>query len=440
MRMCLVATLSLSIVSLTPAAAAAGAAAGELDSKFGTGGGTATASFDASMSIGSAMAVQPDKRIVVGGRAGDTTTGDFAVARFAADGATLDTSFGGDGKVTTEFSPAHDVVRDIVVQSDGTIVAAGLANSEPTGDFALARYLPDGSLDGTFGRDGTVTTDLSGVGDGIRGIVVQLDGKIVAAGAAGGDSALVRYLPDGTLDAGFGLCEPGVPDGIVVDDLGGPDHFFNIALQNDGSVVVVGTAHGDFLIARYTSDGCPDLTFGTGGSGRTTTDLFGRNDLAFDLAIRPDGAIVVGGEEGAVDAFGITTSAFAVAQYRADGKLDSTFAGRGFTTTDIVPGSADGIRGMELQGTSVLAVGFAGERHGLTSFLDPTEGDFALARYTSTGDLDTTFGSGDGVVTTDFSGQGDGIRAVVVVAGKVVVAGGANGPVDLDIALARYLL
>jgi uncharacterized delta-60 repeat protein len=251
---------------------------------------------------------------------------------------------------------------------------------------------------------------------------------------------LVRYNPDGTLDGSFGVCEPGEAGGIVVDDLGGADHFFNVARQTDGNVVVVGTANGDFLVARYTSDGCPDLTFGTDGSGRTTTDLFGRNDLAFDLAIRSNGKIVVGGEEGALDGFGITSSAFAVAQYGMDGTLDPTFAGRGFTATDIVPGRADGIRGIGLQGNAVVAVGFAGELHGLTSFLDPAVGDFALARYTSTGHLDTTFGNGDGVVMTDFSGQGDGARAVVVVAGKAVVAGGANGPLDIDIALARYRL
>jgi uncharacterized delta-60 repeat protein len=101
----------------------------------------------------------------------------------AADG-DLDPTFGSGGKVTTDFSGSDNVAQAIALQPDGKIIAAGSAGPYPLVDFALARYNGDGSLDSTFGSGGKVTTDFFGSVDGANGVALQTDGKIVAAGLA----------------------------------------------------------------------------------------------------------------------------------------------------------------------------------------------------------------------------------------------------------------
>jgi uncharacterized delta-60 repeat protein len=394
-----------------------------------------TTDFGERPSIANAIVSQGTK-LVVAGRAGDSSTGDFALARYNADGG-LDTTFGSDGTglVSDSFSDAHDVARAVAIQQPGDkIVAAGLSNSEPTGDFALARYDADGRLDPTFGVDGTgkVTTDLSGLGDGVRGIAILLDGRILAAGAALRDSALVRYTADGLLDTSFGPAGTG----IVTADLGQTDHFMNLTVARDGKIVAAGLADGDMLVARFNPDGTLDPSFGPGGRGWTTTDFAGRQDIAFDVAVRPDGKILVGGATGALDPFGVGAESFAIAQYLPDGSPDLGFGTGGTVVTDISSG-VDAIRGVAIDGEGAIVAGFAGEVHGLSSFLDPVGGDVVLARYLRDGRLDQTFGSG-GMMSARF--EGDGARAVSLreTFNAVVVAGAAGAPSDLDFALAAY--
>ena len=121
---------------------------------------------------------------------------DFALARYNTDGS-LDTSFDTDGKVTTDFGAGNTRASAVAVQPDGKIVAAGEAHIS-TFDFALARYNADGSLDTTFDTDGKVTTNFSSNSDVAAAVALQPDGKIVAAGSAvpiagGSDFALARY-------------------------------------------------------------------------------------------------------------------------------------------------------------------------------------------------------------------------------------------------------
>ena len=114
-------------------------------------------------------------KIVVSGNAG----GDMALARYNSDGS-LDTSFDGDGKVTTDFGSNYDVAYDVAIQSDGKIVATGKSNA--VSNVALARYNADGSLDTSFSTDGKVTTDLGSWSDG-RGLTLLPDGRILIVGA-----------------------------------------------------------------------------------------------------------------------------------------------------------------------------------------------------------------------------------------------------------------
>jgi uncharacterized delta-60 repeat protein len=216
---------------------------GTLDPSFGIGG-TAAADTGAS-----AVAVLPDGKILVGGFDG--------LARYLPDG-TLDTSFGAGGRVATYvYSGA------LALQPDGKIVTA--SGAWGGADFKVSRFLPDGSPDLGFGSDGTVTTDVGSNADHVWDVAVQRDGKIVAAGSSApadpvnpgvrtSDFALARYLPGGTLDVGFGS------GGIVTTDINGRlEYGASVAVQADGDIVVAGSTYlapgssSDFALARYAS-------------------------------------------------------------------------------------------------------------------------------------------------------------------------------------------
>lgn len=200
----------------------------------------------------------------------------------------LDRSFGRNGKVGTGFTPQRDLALGVAIQLDGRIVAAGTADSRR---FALSRYRRNGRLDHSFGGDGKVTTRL------LRGLTlayamaIQPDGKIVAVGSTANENAfaLARYRADGTLDPTFG------EDGRVATRMGDSHSFaLDVAIQPDGKIVVAGTAEfSRFALIRYEPNGDLDPSFGDGGI--VTTDVTTGTDMAFGLAIQPDGSIVVAG-------------------------------------------------------------------------------------------------------------------------------------------------
>ena len=129
---------------------------GDLDTTFGTGG-IVTTGFGAASDYARGVAVQSDSKIVVAGYSSNGTQDVFALARYNTDGS-LDTSFGGNGQVTTAFGFGHDRAYSVAVQSDGKIVVAGDSSNGLNDDFAVARYNTDGSPDTSFGAGGKVTT------------------------------------------------------------------------------------------------------------------------------------------------------------------------------------------------------------------------------------------------------------------------------------------
>src|SRR6185312_12779398 len=174
-----------------------------------------------------------------------------------------------------------------------------------------------GDLDGAFGTGGTVTTDFAGNGDEARAVAVQPDGKIVAAGGALGatvDFALVRYRPDGTLDATFGT------GGKVTTDFGSAEQAFAVAVQPDGKIVVAGGGATGFELARYNADGSLDGTFGAGGKVTTRFGLGLPFTRAHAIVLQPDGKIVVAGT-----ATSATAPDFGLARYNPNGSLDASF-------------------------------------------------------------------------------------------------------------------
>jgi uncharacterized delta-60 repeat protein len=232
---------------------------GSLDTSFGAGG-EVTTNFGGFADSANAVALQSDGKIVVSGGGGPSN--DFALARLNADGS-LDNSFGANGKVTTDFG-ASDRANGVAIQGDGKIVAAGSGGFFTR--FALARYNTDGSLDTSFNGTGKVTTVFTGQNvEQANALAIQANGKIVAVGRAfmnfDGNFALARYNTDGSLDAGFGT------GGEVMTSFGdrSSDDAQAVALQTDGKIVVVGgggpcTPSCQFELARYTGGTVADTT------------------------------------------------------------------------------------------------------------------------------------------------------------------------------------
>ena len=396
----------------------------------------------------------------------------------------LDPSFGAGGFVVSDASSApDDRVHDVIVQSDGKIVAIGFAQGRPE-ELVAARYHEGGTLDATFGSGGTVALDIVPFGQGfVRRASLQADGKVVAAGGtSNADFVVVRLLPGGSLDPSFD------GDGVVETDFGSFGSFsFDsgaaVAVEPDGKIVVAGRASvpfpnpwvSGFALARYHSNGTLDISFD--GDGRLL-DAVGPMAAASDLAILPDGRIVVAGHagtpgfdrqfvirrysatgvpagtsyvtfdgsaeasamaltvDGRIVVAGRTSNAFAVARLTSDGTLDGSFDGDGKLTTEIGPGLSAVALDVVVDASGKIVAGGATTTTGAQ--------DFALARYTTDGSLDPSFG-GDGIVTTGFdAGTFERLGGVALAAdGDIVAAGwtgagcGASG-CAFNFGLARY--
>lgn len=406
-RAALALSTGLALVVALPSGAQA--APGDLDPAFGNGG---KVHIDRGYyAEGQDVALQPDGKIVTVGTNMDAgwLTPDFSLMRHNADGS-LDTAFGDGGEVITDFTEGEDLAQAVALQPDGKIVVVG-RTGEPDGGccwFTVARYDANGSLDPSFGDEGWVRADFgdNGASDA-QAVVVQSDGKIVAAGQSGGDFAVVRYEADGDPDTDFG------EDGQVLTAFAGGAYGHDMALQSDGRIVVAGNAGSpsiDFALARYDTDGSLDTSFG--GDGRVTTPLNG-DDSARAVVVQPDGRIV---------AAGFSNYDSALTRYNTDGSLDPGFGTGGRVTTDF-NGTVDRAFDLALQPDGRIVTG------GLSN------ADFAVVRYQANGALDTGFGGG-GRASTDFLGYFDEAHAVAVQPdGKIVVFGSSGD----DRALARFL-
>lgn len=345
----------------------------------------------------------------------------------------LDPTFGTGGTVMTDINHSTDLANAVAVQSDGKLVVIGetYKNNDFTGeDFVVARYNVDGTLDTTFGRGGKVRTDFPGLAAVPSSVVIQADGKIVVAGGAFplftflGNFELVRYNANGSLDRSFGT------GGIVTTTFPEGSYASDVALQSDGKIIAAGTlfvnfipgesSDTDFALARYNADGTPDATFGNGG--QVSTDFNGLEDDAFSVLIQPDGKIVAVGSANNPASF----YDFAAVRYLSNGTIDTTFGVAGKVQTDFGDQNFDRARTAALQSDGrIVAAGFAISQSGGVQ-------NFAVARYTSNGILDTTF-SGDGKTQIDFGNCCQSAAKVLLQNdGKIVVVGGSSGESSED--------
>lgn len=398
---------------------------GDLDLSF-DGDGVQITTFEGYYGIAFDVVVQPRGRIAAVGfmHTNEGIESDFALVRYTRHGA-LDATFGHGGRMLTDFNGRYDVGHALATTHDGRTVAVGSS----TDDIAVAMYRRNGRLDRSFDEDGRLLLDL-GSFDDARDVAVQEDGKIVIVGTDGGDFAVVRLQPDGTLDTSFGGGA-----GFVRTDFGGFGDFgYAVALQPGGKILVGGytntvTTREDFAMARYLEDGTLDPVFGSGGL--VTTDFTTWQDRITGLAIQTDGRIVASGRVSVAPGGADQKSDVGLARYQADGDLDPSFGQRGRVHTDF--GSYfDQAQGMAIQDDGRIVVA--------SPFLGMDGSTAAVARYETTGALDASFGL-DGIAMTEAETSGDEAGGLALQPdGRIVVAGPAvTGPASFGFLALRFL-
>ncbi|MEV6578638.1 hypothetical protein AB0M92_10825 [Streptomyces sp. NPDC051582] len=366
----------------------------------------------------------------------------------SATGGGLDPRFGHHGVVVSSTAPAagSDFANGLVIDGRRRIVVSGSSDLGGKGgvQWRLQRFTPDGAVDASFGKHGTVLTPMSAAGgedENIWRIALQRDGKIVAVGHAitatgGEDFALARYLPDGRLDQGFGT---GGKVFTTVAPGTGDDEAQAVQVQRDGRIVVAGftgtgagTEGRDLALARYLPDGRPDPGFGTGGL--VVRDVAGGRDQFKNMVLDGHGRVVAVGSADLGSGRGGTS--FAVARYRPDGTADRTFGSDGLVVTPMASGDGlDLAEAVAIDGKGRLTVGGSADAGGPF--------DLALARYLSDGRLDGRFGAGGRVLTNVGPGATDeDLEGLVVQGDGTILVGGSTAPtaflVDSDFLVARY--
>lgn len=338
--------------------------------------------------------------------AGGGSVSSVAVASLAG---TLDASYAKasdgtpDGIVSLSLGAGDDTTAATARQANGKLLVVGTSTSTISGttskNIVVERFNTNGTLDTTFGAgnsdgspDGVVSISLGDGNDEGAGIVVQRDGKIVVVGTStsvSGDGssniALARLTTAGALDRTFGTANDGSPDGVVNLSLGNGNDVANaVTLQANGKIVVVGTntdsGSSNVAVARFNTDGSLDTSFGAGNGDGT-----------------PDGVVSV--------SLGAGNDVGSAAAMQADGKI-------------VVAGTSTSVGG--------------------------SSSNIVLLRLSANGTLDSTFGTAndgtpDGVVNLSLGDGNDVVNALKIQAdGKMVVVGSTVNAGSSNIAVARF--
>ena len=425
-----------------PAGSAQAAGAGSIDPSFGRDG-RVVSDFGPRDSATDILAQRDGRLLVAGTTRWRSPRGGIispALLRFWPGGK-LDRSFSGNGMALLRiFRPSgEEGTRRCAQFRDETATLARaprhriLLASSCGGEVTVARYQDDGSLDRSFGRRGSVTTDINPGLNHVMDIALSKDMKIVVAGfsrlAGGGGDLLImaRYRRNGKLDRSFG------DEGTVITDFGTGTYVnaLGLAIQDDGKLVVSGTVGNNWIVARFLEDGELDPSFSDDGIAYTAPALIG---AAYDVEIDRRGRIVACGESRGSQ----HVSVFGLARYLPDGSLDERFGTGGTVRTPFGADRPAGASALEIQpdGKIVLTG---------TSFSGPFEDSeqrFALARYRKSGRLDRRFGN-NGRVVSGFRRSVDeedfGEAVALQRNGRIVAGGSSNLGANRDFGLIRYL-
>ena len=367
-----------------------------------------------------------------------TVCASFAALAIATPGqpGTLDASWAtlsaqGAGKLLTSFGNSNDVANALLLQPDGKVIQVGHCNASTNGSVlsvCIARFLPGGALDTSFNATGQIKTTYAAAPEfGPVGAALRGDGKLVVAGrcapAAVGQACLLRYTSSGALDRSFG--NAGIALGGMIGSTG--MSIYNMALQPDGKIIVVGTCQGtttyDFCVQRFTADGAIDAGFNASATGSLVLDMNANFDYATSALVQSDGKIVIAGgcSNGGV-------YLYCVLRLLANGSIDSSFGQSG----KLLATPSGGAQAVAVQPDGKLIL--AGQcAHTVGQFL---KGDFCILRFNANGAVDSGFGSAGQVLTTVGNYGNMAYSIAVQPDGRIVVAGscgngGNNSAADI---------
>jgi uncharacterized delta-60 repeat protein len=423
-RLSLTALVTLLLLFTVTSALAAG---GTLDPAFGSNGVVLT-DLGGSNDTGTSVLIQQDGRLLVTGYQQTDSVTIPAILRFYSDG-TPDNTFGVNGRLTPQADPS--TLKKIAVQSDGKLIVAGSSG----GTIYVARYDANGTtLDTTFGSNGVATLS-SGSGFsryGCSDIAIQPDNKIVVVGNETNDGnftniIVARFTSNGLLDETF------VSNGaIILDKYNFPYNRYNhgrsVAIQPDGKIIIAGDMMDDnadfqIVMARFNPDGSLDTAnFGTNGQGTVITPLSNFRNSDGSLIIQANGKILVAGTT-SIDV-NDELQDLVVARFNPNGSLDTTFDGTGVVITDL--GKKENANGLALQSDGKVIL--TGRTY------DADTSDVLVARYNVDGTLDQSFGTG-GVTISDLNNASDSaLGGALLPTGQILAVGSSNG----DVLLAQY--
>ncbi len=376
-----------------------------LDNSFGSGG-KIIFSFGQSGSKIRKLKILPDNKILCCGFSSNGTNWFVSLCKLNVDGS-FDSSFGTNGKVISNignnpnYGNDESVSPDMVIQDDDKIIISGTIYSSSSSDFAMTRYNPNGTLDNTFGNNGTVVTDFNNDYDVCKSMILQSDGKIILAGTSKhitelNNFGVARYNIDGTLDTTFGT------NGTLSLNLGSQyysntnDNATSIKLQSSGKLVIGGYADKQdqwsfpkrIAVIRLNLNGTLDASFGVNGKSIITSYTGLGDEYLESLIIGNNDEIIVGGH-------GYNNSISSrkpfIGKFDINGQLQTSFGTNGF----VIDSNGGGrIFSLSLRNDKIFAIG----NKNMGTYFNY---DFMTLRYNYDGSLDTSFDL-DGVLYTNF--------------------------------------
>ena len=352
---------------------------------------------------------------------------------------TLDLSFGNNGITLTDYSynGVDNYSYASALQADGKIILGGFSINNLHHNMTFVRYLPDGTLDNTFGNGGIKVLLFGGSEDYLKDLVIQADGKIIAVGyttytnSTNTQITVTRLNTDGSLDNSFNA------NGMTLINFGDSVNAYgeSVVLQDDGKIIVGGYVEFtdqdlkvNGAICRLTSSGVLDNTFGV--NGIITHNILSQWNYMNQVVIQNE-KIILGGTSIRADDF---VRFISLCRYNPDGSLDTGFGTSGIASLEIGEGLSGGSSlGMcltedgKIVCASYIIVGWL-------------EYDLAVWRFQSNGFPDNSFGY-YGMVTTAMEGNSKAYAVAVQADGKIVVAGyhDTPSPGDDDFLLVRYI-
>ncbi|MEO8710607.1 MAG: T9SS type A sorting domain-containing protein [Parafilimonas sp.] len=356
------------------------------------------------------IALQKDGNFIAAGNG--TYTNGFLLIRYTPEG-NIDSSFGKSGSIITDFHLGRAYCSAVKIQADNKIIAAGAVNDGGYNHIALARYNNDGSLDESFGKSGLVDFNIEfQINAFVTDMVIQPDGKILVTGNSdkGINGSLlpfiVRFNSNGSIDTEFGK------QGEVYADFENDIEISSIILQADNKILIGGTyaylSFPKFMVLRYLSNGIPDSSFGLNGIAKQG---FGDGTFAQlnSIAIQKNGSIVCGGYE-QIPATEINA---ALVQFTDNGLIDSSFGNKGELITKLKNESK--IISILLQNDGkIIGAGTVNPGKEISSI--------TVIRYMPDGKVDSSFGT-NGLTVTAIEDNSASSDAALQTDGKILLAG-----------------